>query len=590
MVPLPARAAPPEAGKLVCVPVAQVAFNPWRGRAGDDPEGIRELAADIAANGLIHYPVARRVGGDYQLQAGHRRLLAWPLAFPDQPIPLIVREIPDRDMAIASIVEQEKRLGLTLVEKARLAQMLIEVFGMSQAEVAPLFDWKSQSTVSHALSVLKLPERVQDLVHQGHVPERLARPLVKVAAVAPDQAEAVAEKVAKAKPEDKEDVAERALVQVYRKAFVSLRGGNFSLDWEPGAAVDIEGQAETPPACTGCEQCLAEDGLSYCARRACFEAKKRLWQEVELARLEKKLGIPRAQPEDKVYLLDISYKNRSRMEGWLKRKANRPDVLRLMPDDGSHRDVWDHHTLLKSEGVLIGSTVKGILDKPAAEVKKEKAESETPTERQARVQVEERERDERRAERADLRKICHDMAWLVRNVANSCAHQIMVQPLGLLMDLDEAHDSTRHGPATPWPEWTELFQGLDAQVELKDKPFYELVVRRMIVRELGHRMSEYKPEDQFNWGAALGSVRDWAKTWGMELPADWDKPPVHHTASNCWTCGRFSSQKQLTKGELASGWVAEIEGGVSCSDECRDKLEQSAKGAGRKTQAKRGKK
>ena len=59
----------------------------------------------------------------------------------------------------------------------------------------------------------------------------------------------------------------------------------------------------------------------------------------------------------------------------------------------------------------------------------------------------------------------------------------------------------------------------------------------------------------------------------MELPAGWETPPpVHHTESNCWNCGRFSSMEQLTKGEQERGWQVAEDGTVTCGDECRVSL------------------
>ena len=65
-----------------------------------------------------------------------------------------------------ALIENLQRDQLSAVEEATSYQRLIEEFGVSQAEVARLVG-RDRSTVDNARRLLKLPEEVRSLLHQG---------------------------------------------------------------------------------------------------------------------------------------------------------------------------------------------------------------------------------------------------------------------------------------------------------------------------------------------------------------------------------------------------------------------------------------
>lgn len=121
-------------------------------------------------------------------------------------MPVDIRKMSDEDMARAAVVENALRKDLSPIEQAKAMVRLMGEFQMKRTAVARLFGYADPSTVSAKVSLLRLPEAAQALVHKGELPERTARMLIHVARV--DQALAVqtAKNIAGAKDLDEETV------------------------------------------------------------------------------------------------------------------------------------------------------------------------------------------------------------------------------------------------------------------------------------------------------------------------------------------------------------------------------------------------
>ena len=99
------------------VPVGMIDDNPFQPRT--DYTGIEELAADIAANGLLQVPKGRRMpDGRVQLQYGHRRLRAvMQLGWKTMPVE-VQTLIDDHDMAVRAWSENHNRQDFTAIDQA----------------------------------------------------------------------------------------------------------------------------------------------------------------------------------------------------------------------------------------------------------------------------------------------------------------------------------------------------------------------------------------------------------------------------------------------------------------------------------------
>jgi ParB family chromosome partitioning protein len=151
-----------------------------RKRFADDR--LRELAASIEAQGIIQPIVVTPLpdrGPDqarYQILAGERRWRAAQLAGL-QAVPVVIRDTPEAERLELALVENLQRADLDPIEEARAYDTLIELHGYTQAELATRVG-KERSTVSNAIRLLKLPDRVQEMVIDGQLGMGHARALL----------------------------------------------------------------------------------------------------------------------------------------------------------------------------------------------------------------------------------------------------------------------------------------------------------------------------------------------------------------------------------------------------------------------------
>jgi ParB family chromosome partitioning protein len=181
----PGNAVP--ASGLMALPVSQIEPHPEQPRRVFDDAALDELAASIAARGVIQPVIVRPLGpGRYQLVAGERRWRASQRARLHE-IPAIVRELTEREVMALALIENLQREDLNPIEEARAYQRLAESEGMTQADIARMVD-KSRSHVANLQRLLALPEPVIALVEAGKLSMGHARALVGV-----EDAEALAE-------------------------------------------------------------------------------------------------------------------------------------------------------------------------------------------------------------------------------------------------------------------------------------------------------------------------------------------------------------------------------------------------------------
>ncbi len=171
-----AVAASPDGTQLKLISVAAIEPLPGNPRKHFDEASLEELAASIAARGMIQPVIVRPKGTRYQLVAGERRWRAAQKARLHE-IPALVRELTDREVMALALIENLQREDLNPVEEARAYQRLADEEGMTQAEIARMVE-KSRSHIANIQRLLGLPTAVLDLVEVGKLSMGHARALV----------------------------------------------------------------------------------------------------------------------------------------------------------------------------------------------------------------------------------------------------------------------------------------------------------------------------------------------------------------------------------------------------------------------------
>ncbi len=149
-----------------------IRVSPFQPRRTFSEEELEELAASIRAVGLIHPPVVRAIKGGgkvlyYELVAGERRWRAVQKTGLKK-ITVIVRDTSDEHAAKSTLIENIQRVNLDPIEMAAAFKKLIDVFRMTQEEVAEKVG-KKRSTVANYLRLLSLPDTIKTHLSSGEI-------------------------------------------------------------------------------------------------------------------------------------------------------------------------------------------------------------------------------------------------------------------------------------------------------------------------------------------------------------------------------------------------------------------------------------
>jgi ParB family transcriptional regulator, chromosome partitioning protein len=149
------------------IPLAQITPNPHQPRRSFDESTLADLAASIKSTGLIQPILVRRVGQQYQLIAGERRLRAAKLAGLTA-IPALVRDIDTVTQAQMALIENIQREDLNPIDRAQGYRTLVEQLGLTQAELAGRLG-EDRSSIANFLRLLDLTDSVKSMVRDGRL-------------------------------------------------------------------------------------------------------------------------------------------------------------------------------------------------------------------------------------------------------------------------------------------------------------------------------------------------------------------------------------------------------------------------------------
>jgi len=144
-----------------------------------DSAGIEALAQSIREKGVLQPLLVRRhpsLAEEYEIIAGERRWRAAQLAQLHE-VPVVLREIDDREALEIALVENLQRQDLSALEEAEAYQRLLDEFSHTQEAVAQAVG-KSRSHVANTLRLLELPLPVKRLLDEGKLTAGHARALL----------------------------------------------------------------------------------------------------------------------------------------------------------------------------------------------------------------------------------------------------------------------------------------------------------------------------------------------------------------------------------------------------------------------------
>lgn len=166
-------------GGVQTLSVYKLHAGEYQPRTRFDETSLSELSDSIRKNGVIQPLIIRPSShekGKYEIIAGERRWRASKMAGLDD-VPVIIREITDRQALEFAIVENVQRHDLSPLEEALGYQRLIEEFDYTQEELAGTVG-KSRSHIANLLRLLGLPDEVKILLEKGDLTMGHARALL----------------------------------------------------------------------------------------------------------------------------------------------------------------------------------------------------------------------------------------------------------------------------------------------------------------------------------------------------------------------------------------------------------------------------
>ena len=165
-------------GAETVVKITKVEPNRSQPRKNFDEDALQELADSIKQFGLLQPILVQDKGEYYEIIAGERRWRAAKLAGLKE-VPVIIRNYSSQEIVEISLIENIQREDLNPIEEARAYQRLIKDYRLKQDEVAEKVS-KSRAAITNALRLLKLDERVQDMVIEGKISSGHARTILSI--------------------------------------------------------------------------------------------------------------------------------------------------------------------------------------------------------------------------------------------------------------------------------------------------------------------------------------------------------------------------------------------------------------------------
>lgn len=164
---------------ILYVDVNSISENPFQPRQDFDEEEIRNLAESIKSQGLLQPIIMRKNGNRYEIISGERRFRALK-HLGNNKIPSIIKaKISDNEMLEMALVENIQREDLNDIEVARSYEKLLFDCGLSHKELS-LRVGKSRSVITNTLRLLKLPEKIQEMVRDKQISSGHARAVLSI--------------------------------------------------------------------------------------------------------------------------------------------------------------------------------------------------------------------------------------------------------------------------------------------------------------------------------------------------------------------------------------------------------------------------
>lgn len=160
------------------IDINKIEPNRAQPRKSFDEDSLQELAESIKQYGVIQPLVLQKKDNFYEIIAGERRWRACKLAGLKK-VPAVIKEYSPQEVMEIALIENIQREDLNPIEEALAYQNLMKEFGLKQDELAERVA-KSRTAVTNSMRLLKLDEKVQQMLIDDMISVGHARTLIPI--------------------------------------------------------------------------------------------------------------------------------------------------------------------------------------------------------------------------------------------------------------------------------------------------------------------------------------------------------------------------------------------------------------------------
>lgn len=160
------------------VRITDIEPNANQPRKSFDDEKLAALAESIKQHGVVQPLIVQQDGDSYRIVAGERRWRAARLAGLET-VPVIVRDLSDRQVMEVALIENLQREDLNPIEEAEAYEKLISEYGMTQEEVASVVG-KSRPAITNSIRLLSLDDEIKSRLISWEISSGHARALLSL--------------------------------------------------------------------------------------------------------------------------------------------------------------------------------------------------------------------------------------------------------------------------------------------------------------------------------------------------------------------------------------------------------------------------
>ena len=162
----------------VMMKVSDIEPNREQPRKHFDEDALLELSESIKQFGIIQPLIVQKRENYYEIIAGERRWRAAKMAGLKE-VPVIVKNYTEQQIVEISLIENIQRENLNPIEEAQAYKRLLTEFHMKQDELAERVS-KSRTAITNSMRLLKLDERIQQMVIDDMISSGHARALLSI--------------------------------------------------------------------------------------------------------------------------------------------------------------------------------------------------------------------------------------------------------------------------------------------------------------------------------------------------------------------------------------------------------------------------